>query len=479
MKPLTGSSQNRPAVPSALGARRRHQFARLKASFRSHRHLAHDLVEMPSCSPIPDCDRIGLASKLAMLCTAFPPAASDVHSQAILNVLLHTCLKLTGATRAAVVAIQGTEQCVAAVVMAGVGSPSPKIVDSTPQQIALPQSVIHHVLNTGAELVLENASSVAPFKDDHYITIHRTRRIICLPLIRHEKIVGSLYIECQLSTSDRVPEEIAVLRFFARLLAVLLESYRLIEEVDQQRKSLRRAQVDLEHASRVMTLSVLQSSLAHELSQPLAALTANAAAAIRWLDHDPPNLHETRESLGSIVSQGIRAAAIIDGMRDLLRKTTPSAPARLQMNDLVGETLTLVRGKSSEEQIAITTDLSPDLPPVSGNKVQLLQVILNLALNALDALKGITERPRILHICSRNFGKKGVIVSVQDSGAGLTQQANERMFEPFFTTKDNGLGMGLIICNSIIKAHGGHLWCSSGNPTGTVFNFSIPSLPVG
>lgn len=259
-------------------------------------------------------------------------------------------------------------------------------------------------------------------------------------------------------------------------MAILMENRRLHEECVRLQASLQQAQSELAHASRVMTLSALTTSLAHEVNQPLAAIAADATAALRWLGRESPNLAEVRESLHGIVAHGRRASAVINGMRGLLRKTA-SVAARCSINDLIEETLVLVRGRASEDKIVMTTELCRKLPPVTGDSTQLQQVILNLVLNGMDAIKEMAEGPRRLHIRSWHSAQDGVTVAVQDFGAGLAQQTTERMFQPFHTTKADGLGIGLAICHSIIEAHGGRLWATPNEPAGAVFHFAVPVPP--
>lgn len=246
-----------------------------------------------------------------------------------------------------------------------------------------------------------------------------------------------------------------------------------ITERKQAEEELHKAQAELAHVTRVMTMNVLSSSIAHEVNQPLGAIVASAAGALRWLARQPPELDQVRESLKRIVQDGQRAGEVIGRMRALLRKTE-TAQERVVLNDLIEDTVTLVHGEVSRHQILLRTELAPSLPPVLGDRVQLQQLLLNLVLNGIDAMKDVVERPRELLIRSQPDGTRAVLVSVRDTGIGLDPQNVDRVFEAFYTTKSEGMGMGLAICQTIVSAHGGRLWASANEPFSTVFQFTLP-----
>jgi C4-dicarboxylate-specific signal transduction histidine kinase len=220
-------------------------------------------------------------------------------------------------------------------------------------------------------------------------------------------------------------------------------------------------------------LNALSASIAHEVNQPLAAIVANANAALRWLARQPPDLAEVRETVRSIVQNGHRAGAVIGGMRALLKKTA-AAMVTLDLNSLIQDTIALVQEEVARHRIQLRTDLPPDLPPVLGDRVQLQQLLLNLMMNGIEAMKEVAERPRKLLIRSGLDPSGAVLVAIQDAGIGLEPDAMERVFEAFYTTKAEGLGMGLAICKLIVEAHGGRLWVSANEPCGTVFQFTLP-----
>ncbi|ANJ72086.1 AAA family ATPase [Ralstonia insidiosa] len=237
--------------------------------------------------------------------------------------------------------------------------------------------------------------------------------------------------------------------------------------------ALQRARAELAQVTRVTSLSALTASIAHEVNQPLAAIVTNANAAVRWLARQPPDIAEARERVRRIVEDGHRAGAVIAGVRALFKKSA-SVTARLDLNDLIQDTTSLIQGELLRHQILLRTLLANDLPAVVGDRVQLQQVLLNLMMNGIEAMRELRERPRELLIRSTLDASGSLLVAVQDAGTGLDPQTAERVFEAFYTTKEEGLGMGLAICRLIVEAHGGQLWADVNASRGAVFQFTLP-----
>jgi PAS domain S-box-containing protein len=244
------------------------------------------------------------------------------------------------------------------------------------------------------------------------------------------------------------------------------------EARDSERR-YREVQAQLLHANRVAAMGQLTASIAHEINQPIAAALTNAHAALRWLGREQPDLSKVQRSLDSIVKNGRRAGDVIDGLRALLKKAPPS-PEALDVNEVVDEIVMLTHGEASRSGVFVRTNLAPDLPIIQGARVQLQQVMLNLIINAIEAMSAVDEDARELLIGTARHEPDGVLVTVQDSGPGLAPEAIERIFEAFYTTKPTGLGMGLSICRSIIEAHGGRLWASAPADHGAIFHFTLP-----
>jgi signal transduction histidine kinase len=243
-------------------------------------------------------------------------------------------------------------------------------------------------------------------------------------------------------------------------------------------EALRDAQAELARVTRITAMGELAASIAHEINQPLAAVVTNSDASLRWLSNDPPDLEEARAALRRTVRDANRASDVIKRIRALITRDEP-AHAELDLNDVIGEVLALTQSEIDRRNVTVQTDLPGGLPPIRGDRVQLRQVILNLILNALEAIGPVTSRPRALRISSQTENAGAVLVSVEDSGVGLDPTTAGRLFEPFFTTKPGGVGMGLAISRSIIEAHGGRVWASPGAAHGAVFRFSLPSATDG
>lgn len=237
---------------------------------------------------------------------------------------------------------------------------------------------------------------------------------------------------------------------------------------------LQEARAELAHVNRVTMLGELAASIAHEVSQPIAAVVTNAGAGLRWLKGDPPKLDEVQCTLGRIVKDGERAGEVLGRIRSLVKKT-PMRKEELDVNDTILEVLALTRSEIQRNNVMLQTQLSSDLAPALGDRVQLQQVLLNLIVNAAEAMSGAGTDRRELIIASKPHPSDGVLVSVQDSGPGIEADRLDRLFDPFFTTKAEGLGMGLAISRSLIEAHGGKLWATSGNGRGATFLFTLPN----
>jgi PAS domain S-box-containing protein len=254
----------------------------------------------------------------------------------------------------------------------------------------------------------------------------------------------------------------------------ITERKRAEAEARENDRRYREMQVELAHANRVATMGQLTATIAHEVNQPIAATVTHAQAALRWLRAESPNLEEVQQALTSIVNDGNRAGEVINRTRALVKKAPPSKD-RLGINGVILEIVELTRGEAVRNGISISTDLTDNLPAVEADRVQLQQVLVNLIVNAIEAMGATSGGPRELLISTRNAESSAVLVALQDSGPGLEAAMLERAFESFYTTKPTGLGMGLSICRSIIEAHGGQLWASPNQRHGATFQFTLPA----
>ena len=249
------------------------------------------------------------------------------------------------------------------------------------------------------------------------------------------------------------------------------------EKLREKDDALEMARTELARVSRLTTLGELTTSIAHEVSQPLGAMVASAGACARWLAADPPAMAEARSALDNIVADGKRAREVIARIRALTKRQAPRMDL-LDLNREILEVLALTEQELRSHDIVLETKLDSTLPQVMGDRVQLQQVLLNLILNAIEAMSAVNNRPRELTIVSAQ-DTGGVVVEVRDSGIGLDQDRAERVFDAFYTTKAEGLGIGLSISRSIVEAHGGRLWAAPNQPHGAVFRFSLPAAENG
>ena len=250
--------------------------------------------------------------------------------------------------------------------------------------------------------------------------------------------------------------------------------YGLLIDIDERKnteEALRATQERLSRASQIAAVGELAASIAHEVNQPLSAVVANGHACLRWLLAQPPNLAKAHQAAERIVRDGKDAGEVVRRVRALFRRAAGERVA-LDLNDVIAEVLRLLRGEADKRGVAVETDLEKHLPPVVGDRVQLQQLLLNLLSNGIDAMDPVVNRPKKLSIRSKCHCPDSVLVEIRDYGIGLTDP--DRVFEAFFTTKENGMGMGLAICRSIIEAHEGRLWASPGEGPGTTFSFTLP-----
>jgi C4-dicarboxylate-specific signal transduction histidine kinase len=247
-----------------------------------------------------------------------------------------------------------------------------------------------------------------------------------------------------------------------------------ITERKRAEQALQESQTALARVARIATMGELTASIAHEINQPLAAVAMNASASLHWLAIQPPNLVEARQAMMSAMQEVNRASSVVKRIRTLLKKADPELQP-LDMNEVIREVLGLAHNELMTAGIAVHTEVTTDVPTVLGDRVQLQQVILNLIINAIDAMNTITERPRTLLIKTAKHAE-GALIRVQDSGRGFDPEQAERIFEAFFTTKPEGIGMGLAISRSIVEAHGGRLWAMPGSANGAVFQLILPEV---
>jgi C4-dicarboxylate-specific signal transduction histidine kinase len=245
-----------------------------------------------------------------------------------------------------------------------------------------------------------------------------------------------------------------------------------IAEREKAEATVHQTQSQLAHVNRVMTMGELATSIAHELNQPLMAVVVNGDACLQWLNGAQPNLGEARAAVTRMVSESSRAGEIIKRIRALSQNSSPQKEP-VSLHDVIADTLTLANGELAANKIAVTTELTPGLPPLLGDRVQLQQVILNLVVNAIEAMTPLPPADRRLRISTGRYDANCAVVTVADSGAGISPEQLDRVFDAFFTTKPQGIGMGLSISRTIVEAHAGRIWSDSAG-AGATLHFTIP-----
>ncbi len=257
--------------------------------------------------------------------------------------------------------------------------------------------------------------------------------------------------------------------------------YGLITDIDDRKRAeeeLRRREAELAHASRFTSLGVLAASIAHEVNQPITGIIMNAGTCLRMLSADAPNVEGACETARRTIRDGNRAAEVITRLRKLYTKKEPT-PEPLDLNEAAREVIALSLSRLQRDGVILQQELADNLPLVTGDRVQIQQVILNLVLNASDAMSGVEDRPRELMIRTERQEDDGVRLTVQDAGIGVDPQAVDKLFEAFHTTKSSGMGIGLSVSRSIVESHHGRIWAAPNDGPGARFSFSIPSRPGG
>jgi signal transduction histidine kinase len=292
------------------------------------------------------------------------------------------------------------------------------------------------------------------------------RTLLLVPMLKEDELIGAIGI-ARTQVQPFTDAQIDLITDFAAQATVALESTR-------RERRYREMQSELAHANRVATMGQLTASITHEVNQPIGAARNNLTAALNFSDRTPPDLMEVREALACAVKEIDRASTVVGRIRALMQKE-PTRRDSVNVNEAVCEVMELTYGEALKNGVSVRTQLADGLPLIQGDRVQLQQVILNLILNAVQALGAVTNDTREVLITTSQADPNEVCLGVQDTGPGLSAETLPRLFEPFYTTKPGGMGMGLAICRSIIEAHGGRLWATRCETQGALFQFTIPA----
>jgi C4-dicarboxylate-specific signal transduction histidine kinase len=405
--------------------------------------------------------------------------AGELLLDRLIETLMTIAIEHAGADRGLLVLPRGDDLRVKAEAKITAGTVNVNVVFEDAPVPDLPTSILMQVRRTQQPVILDDARGQTPFSTDRYLRLNRVRSVLCLPLIKQGDLIGVLYLENSLASSVFTPSRIAVLKLLSSQIAISLENARLYAHLESENRerqkaeeALREAQVELARVTRLTTIGELVASIAHELNQPLTAATIQGRTALNWIARETPNLEEARKAL-VLIDRDVRRAG--DVIRSLHAMVTKSGPQRawFDINDVIREVLALARTELLKQKVRISTHLSAEVPHIRGDRVQLMQVMLNLIMNGVEAM-GAVEGPRDLTVTSKSSLHGGVHVLVADTGSGVDASRADRVFDSFFTTKATGMGMGLSICRSIVHAHDGRIWVEPNAPHGAVFQFTLP-----
>lgn len=344
----------------------------------------------------------------------------------------------------------------------------------------LPLSILYTVVRTGQTLALERAEHDERFAADDYFTQHSGGSVLCLPLLKQGEVIGVLYLDNSLAAGIFTHARVGMIELLAAQAAISLETSRLygelLEENTRRREteaSLQVARAELAQVSHSTVLGELAASIAHEINQPLVSIVSNASASVRWLQRDLPDVQEALEGLRDIAKDGKRAADIIHALQALAKQKAANRQW-LSIDELIRHVLLLTAVEIAQKQVTVKTHLEVREQRVRADTVQLQQVLYNLIANACDAMAQVPETQRWLTITSGVAGQGRLVVTVEDTGPGISAEHGEKIFNAFFTTKATGMGMGLAICRSIMTAQGGTLHMAQGREGQTMFVFTLP-----
>ena len=535
---------------------------------------------------------------LATVIKVSEAVSGEIVFEKLINTLMSLAIEHAGADRGLLILPRGDKYQIEAEAKTSSDNVNVVLKQARVTAADLPKSVFHYVLRTKESVLLHDASSQSSFSADGYIRDHRSRSVLCLPILKQTRLIGMLYLENNVTTAAFTPARMVVLTLLASQAAISIENASLYRELAEREARIRRlvdaniigifvwdhdgriidaneaflrivgygrddlvsgrlrwrdltptewrdaddrrvaeleatgtaqpyekeyflksgsrvpvlvgaatfggrhdqgvafvvdlterkraeeefreserryseVQMELVHANRVATMGQLSASIAHEVNQPIGATLNNASAALHWLSKEPADLEKARQAINRIFANGNRVSEVVDRMRALFKKA-PLRKEDVDINGAILEVIALTRGEVVKNGISVQSHLVDGLPLIQGDRVQLQQVIMNLIINAVEALSSVSEGSRELVITTGKGEPDGVLVVVRDSGPGLSSLGLERIFDAFNTTKPGGLGMGLSICRTIIEAHGGRLWATPNAGPGITVQLALP-----
>ena len=406
--------------------------------------------------------------------------SSEMSLVKLIHVLVDNALQYAGADRAVLCLLVDGILNVAAQARFSRSTVEVKMASGVASLDILPTSIAYSTLRTKESLVLHDAREDPHYGRDAYIVGRQSRSIMCVPLVKQGAFSGLLYMENSLMAGIFTTDRLQMLEVLASQAAISLENARLYEDLEAENQmraatesNLRETQGKLDKVAKLTAMGELVASIVHEVSQPLCAVGTCARAALRWLNRDVPELQEARAMLIQISDDSVRAANIVTSLRAMAKKAPPRLD-NMDIHEAIQEVLGLVRGQLVSGMVVARGNFGSGSLNVRGDRILLQQVIMNLVVNACEAMSTVVGREKVIEVETRLAVDNTLWVSVSDTGPGVTDEVTATLFDSFVTTKDSGMGMGLSICKSIIEAHGGRMEASPGIRFGACFRFSVP-----
>jgi len=409
--------------------------------------------------------------------------SGEISLQQVMTVILQNALQYAGAERAVLCLLEDGALHGAAHARLAQGQLDINLDRKPISPELVSTSIAYLTLRSKQSVVIEDARDDPQHGLDSYIRAHRSRSIMCVPLVKQGALTGLLYLENALIAGVFNPTRVRTLEVLASQAAVSLENAKLYEsvEAEHQRRAdaerrVRETQGKLARAARLTELGEFAGFIVHEIGQPITALGTSARAAVRWLNRDTPNIKEAVAAIEKISASGERARQIMESLRAMVRESRPKV-LPVDIHEAILEVFSVLEERIAAGNVGISTSFAPDVEIVFGDRVLLQQVIMNLVTNALEAMNDVEVREKSISVQTQIDEHGMVWVSVSDTGPGIAADIAGQLFDSLATTKGYGMGMGLSICKSIVEAHGGEIEVCNDTSTGAVFCFSIPSRP--
>jgi predicted ATPase/signal transduction histidine kinase len=424
---------------------------------------------------------------LTTVVTALQAVSREIELGKLIETLMAVVVKHAGAERGLMFLPRGQEHRIAAQVTTR-GDHVQVVLQQTSARLPkFPKAILRYVIRTRESVILDDASAENPFSDDAYVRLRRPRSILCLPLVKRGELTSVLYLENNLAPRVFTADRLAVLELLAAQAAISLKNAQLYADLQQENSERRKAEQDLRQStaelnqlqeevrrvSRTAMMGELTASLAHELNQPLGAILSNAQAVRRFLAAKEPELAEVKAAIEEIVQDNLRAVETIRNVRALFQREKTQMSS-VDLKQVLLDVKRILAGDAVFKNISFELDLPVSLPTVFGHRAQLVQALLNLVLNAFDAVCENDNGPREVKIRASRRETGRVHIAVRDSGNGIDPEVMPRLFDVFFTTKPKGMGMGLAIVRSIVESHGGKLWIKRNPDRGATLEFDLP-----